>query len=557
MGRKTLRKFQQPQNSDDSYLNENHIDKFEARFPLSERSTVTNEEVSQPMSMHSFFDKYKVSFDKHKKLIVHKRQREKNGVYQSIRLTPHTTMMQANPTRKYYGQFCKKMCLWSKTFWSIRQSVKKFTRDGKDEENEYWINEFNTSFPGGDGLDPIFKAFCQHYETKNDEDTDSDDDIEGGHETNVIRLDDRNHEGGKGNAKRSKPDRYYQTNDDKLICPNEKGNTELPTDEFVEHANRMCNEFIANANAENFIHWLQGENPNNPKLCNRIESCYGEVKELKGVPKAKYAQFKLTKKQELVHRIIMNWVKDRVGERKMHPLWLFVIGVPGAGKTFAFKVTASQLILTLGDKWQENVRFATPTGSVSFHMGFGATTLHQAFYIRVGHVGESYDGLVDKILELQKRLPKSVFLIVFDECSMISRHMFAAICHRLEEASIHTKNIGLIFFGDPAEILPISGLSIWSTQLKNERKKSTELSIEGMHAFRNLMGMSRIDLVPGYNDMHQKYKKISLPLKNRRHFVNLTKNLANMRMWVITMLCIWMRSKGVMVLWKHNNLENY
>ena len=23
------------------------------------------------------------------------------------------------------------------------------------------------------------------------------------------------------------------------------------------------------------------------------------------------------------------------------------------------------------------------------------------------------------------------------------------------------------------------------------------------------------------------------------------------------MLCIWMRSKGVMVQWKHNNLENY
>ena len=108
LGRKTLRKVKQPQNDNDSYLNENHIDKFEARFALSERSTVSNEEVSQPMSMHTFFDKYKVSFDKHKKLIVHRREREKNGVYQSICLTPHTTMIQANPTRKYYGEFCKK-----------------------------------------------------------------------------------------------------------------------------------------------------------------------------------------------------------------------------------------------------------------------------------------------------------------------------------------------------------------------------------------------------------------------------------------------------------------
>ena len=54
----------------------------------------------------------------------------------------------------------------------------------------------------------------------------------------------------------------------------------------------------------------------------------------------------------------------------MHPLQLFVIGVPGTGKTFAFKVSSSEIILTLGDKWQENVRLATPTGSVSFHMGF-------------------------------------------------------------------------------------------------------------------------------------------------------------------------------------------
>ena len=63
----------------------------------------------------------------------HRREREKNGVYQSIRLTPHTTMIQANPTR----EFCKKMCLWAKTFGSIRQSVQTFTRDEKEEENEY------------------------------------------------------------------------------------------------------------------------------------------------------------------------------------------------------------------------------------------------------------------------------------------------------------------------------------------------------------------------------------------------------------------------------------
>ena len=98
----------------------------------------------------------------------------------------------------------------------------------------------------------------------------------------------------ESNAKRSKPDRYYQTNEDKLIYPNENEYTELPSDDLVEHANRMCNEFIANT-VEDFTQWLQGENPNDPKLCNRIESCYSKVKELKGAPTAKYAHHKLSK----------------------------------------------------------------------------------------------------------------------------------------------------------------------------------------------------------------------------------------------------------------------
>ena len=71
----------------------------------------------------------------------------------------------------------------------------------------------------------------------------------------------------------------------------------------------MCNEFIVNANVEDFTHWLHCENPNDPKLSNRIESCYSKLN-----VHLKYAHHKLSKKQELVHRIIMNWIKDRIGK---------------------------------------------------------------------------------------------------------------------------------------------------------------------------------------------------------------------------------------------------
>ena len=518
IGRKTLKKVENPQNIniEDSYLNKNYIDKFEARIDISPKSTVSQEEVSKSMSLHTFFDKYKLSFDKDKKLIVRKRNRVWKEIYQAISLKPHTTLMQANPSRPYYGDFCKKMCLWSKNYKSIRESVKKFTKDKKNEENEYWTKEFDTTFPGGDGLDPIFKAFFLHYNRKS-KDSDSDDDIEDCDNTNVEVQIDKNDKEIETNAKKSKPDRFYQTNQDKLINPTIIDN-ELPTDDLLEERNSLCNEYIANANVEDFTHWLQDENANAERLFNKIETFYTEIKKIKGLPKDIYANGNLSKKQELVHRIIMNWVNDRVGEKKMPPLRLFVIGVPGAGKTFAFKVTASRIIDTLGENWQDKVCFATPTGCVSYHMGFGAKTLHQTFYINVGHEQESYADKVDKILELKRRLPETIFLVVFDEISMLSRPIFSTILLRFEEAQRDTEDIGFIFLGDPAQIMPIGGIPLWSTQLKNENKKCSLHSVNGMHGFRRIMGMARVDTVDGYDYLQKNRKQEKLTPAERWAF---------------------------------------
>ena len=193
---------------------------------------------------------------------------------------------------------------------------------------------------------------------------------------------------------------------------------------------------------------------------------------------------------------------DRLSERKMDPLRLFVLGLPGVGKTYSFKLTATEMMNILGDDWQQKVRFATPTGSVSFHMGFNAQTLHRTFYIRVGHENEVFEGLVDKILEIKKLLPNTIIIIVFDECSMIQRQIFAAICNRLEEAGIDTKDIGIVFFGDPAQISPIGGLPVWSIQ-----ESESKLSIKGMVDFRNLMGMKPVQDIEGYAKLKSLNKK--------------------------------------------------
>ena len=167
-------------------------------------------------------------------------------------------------------------------------------------------------------------------------------------------------------------------------------NDDLTDDEnccVTDELNVLANEYMANARLEDFTKWLpKGENP---KIAG-IEMCYTKMKDKRGDPVPVYESKSLTKKQKMVKRIIMDWVHDKLGEMKMDPLRLFVLGLPGVGKTFAFKITATEMMNTLGEGWKDCVRFATPTGSVSFHMGFNAQTLHRTFYIRVGHESEVF-----------------------------------------------------------------------------------------------------------------------------------------------------------------------
>ena len=399
------------------------------------------------------------------------------------------------------------MCLWEKPYYSIRNTIQRFTPDQKEEENVYWINEFNQEFPGGDGLEPTIQAYVQHYKRKQGKTTDSSsdesedsDNVEDDHledDCDAVPdapgfVHDNLHE---ANATRGNLDIYYQTSDDLLLQPttnSESINMDIDNPELAT----MAEEYIANARLDDLMKWLpDGENPS----ISRIEMTFTQMKDTNGDVVPVYATRPLTLKQEMVRRIIMNWVNDRISDRNMKPLRLFVLGLPGVGKTFAFKVTATQLISSLGDDWQKMVRFATPTGSVSFHMGFNAQTLHRTFYIRVGKETEVLDGLVDQIVEVQKRLPSSIILIAFDECSMIARQLFGVICSRLELAGLILDDIGLVLFGDPAQTPPINGVPIWSTD------EGTIFSMKGMADFRNLFGMKPISELKEYRKLKKKF----------------------------------------------------
>ena len=530
-GRKSLKVMKDAESDD--YLNESRIDEFEARLNnLSPYTSVDQIELQGEMSMREFFDKYSVSWDKQKRLIVRQNKRLRTNrdgteITMTTRLTPHTTMIQANPNRDTYGMFCKKMCLWAKRYDSIRRNVPSFSKNEEAEENIYWIQQFNTEFPNGEGLETTFKAYVQHYAKKNmdtdddddDDDDEADDDVDNGDDHNNC-IDDNNYDDedrsavDKSKATAADADAgnsdFYQTADDLLLRPgpgNEDMNAHHVVDEEDEELVRKSEEYMANANLEDFMAWLpKGENTTKAFIEMQIRNIMSTC----GAPVPTYPSRSLTQKQELSRRIIMNWIHDRVGERKLKPLRLFVLGLPGVGKTFSFKITATEIMNFLGDEWTEMVRIATPTGAVASHVGYNAQTLHRTFYIRVGHEDEDLKDQIDRITELKKRLPKSIILIVFDECSMLSRFIFAIILNHLKLAALSTDDIGFVMFGDPAQIPPVVGKPMWCYVAD---EKDSLLSLQGINDFRHLFRMKPLTEVKGY----RKLKYLSRSKKSKYH----------------------------------------
>ena len=103
-----------------------------------------------------------------------------------------------------------------------------------------------------------------------------------------------------------------------------------------------------------------------------------EVKDVKGTYSHILRDAVLNKRQSLAVERVTEWAKEvqnynPTDKNSKYPkaLRLFIIGIPCAGKTFAFKCLVGQLMTIFGEsEWQDKVVFATATGAASFHMGF-------------------------------------------------------------------------------------------------------------------------------------------------------------------------------------------
>lgn len=544
LGRRTLKKNANDSNSSDSnneLYNTTKIKEFDERKNITDKSqTKLGREnvaiINAPLSLRTKHDLFKYEIDLNTgkyKVKIKNRINPTTLAYNAIGFTPHTTMGQARPNGKQFPTFCKKMCLTNSKYDQIETTVRQGLEEKRQElglqvpaedqavQDEYWVDEFFKRFPDFEGLEPAYKHYITHY--TNPGVFDSDDDADGDSELDItyrteFKSDSNKEKGEPSNAKVDK-DQYYQNPADKLYAHSDMNN--IPDIEMenqdMARIDVLSENYLQSPTLEEDCRvWAKDDvNLDSVRLPNQIEAVYQQMLETKGKSEKELPENPdLTVKQQLVNDILTEFVEKKVKKVQVDPLRLFVIGIPGTGKTFAFQVAITGMIYILGDDWTEHLRLACPTGSVSYHMGFGAKTIHSTFIIEVGKVGEKIiEAGVKKIQKLVKQNPENTIMIIFDECGMIARDIFGAVCNRLLEAHLNIDELSFVFFGDPAQCEPVGGYPMYSTEPPNKNKKNFSTDLNGMINFREIMNMPPVKDFPFYKEREKLREKIKAKKK--------------------------------------------
>ena len=498
-----------------------HIDKFDKRNEkdLVKYGRLTKEQkdvIPQSMSMHTFFDMFNPKMANGKLTISKRGVRANNGDLYTVGLRPHTSLQSFNPAKSTYWRTCRSMCLWHKKYDQIHAIDNQF--EGNDEAAaKFWCEEFKTHFPGGKGLEKAFRGFFNKYDNQDNNQEDDDDNCEDEitkQFKKTLTVSCTHAEASEINktnaASRKERKKTFQTRDEQIIS--RQGDIQVmegDSDDLDPDAHILDELSRANIHFDDLQACFRNH-LETPHLARNFERVHLELKNFVGEVKglADPNAFELNDEQYLVKSIILDWVDKVNNNEPVEALRLVVIGVPGAGKTAAFQVTATELLDILN--WEEDTRVATPTGGTAYNMGFKAKTMHKVFKIRVGRVGEAIseaDQMINAIINLKKHLASGTLkLIMFDEVSMIDRTMLYAIHMRLKEAEIDLNEVGIVFFGDPAQNAPVCGLPFYSLQMLNEntsgpRKRCAPKSLLGIQAFRELFRMPKHNTVEGYSDL--------------------------------------------------------
>ena len=278
-------------------------------------------------------------------------------------------------------------------------------------------------------------------------------------------------------------------------------------DEDAEEASSLVDQYrdrmrTSNPAGENFMKWL----PEGIRLptYSTITSQLAQLKRRKALPD-QVASVSLNSKQALFYSLVNDYVQQwhtaKKDPTKQYPkaLRLFLLGDPGTGKSTTTRTTMMDVRKQLGALCENVVREATPTGCASFQLSAGATTVHSLFGLSITAKRIIEDP--KKVKMLEDKFKDGLCLLLIDEVSMESRSMVGIIVERLRDAHVDLDKMGVIFCGDPAQLLPIGGEPCWSLKLTQGKanKSYDNESIFGLADFRTLFRMCKLEDVPNYS----------------------------------------------------------
>ena len=460
---------------------------------------------------------------------------ERNRV--CVRLLPHHGKASSNPKRAHFWKYARDIVLWCEPCMRSSDLMPPDHCAGDELATAaHWRRKYDALLASGVHVPLWVRRFHTGHTAPADDvagELSEDDDSHAADVDEPPAATDSEGEERDLNATRVR-DRFYQTALDSMIACRPEDIADAPHD-----ADSRAAASVANPGDWDFQGQWLGDNVVNP---DHVRRNYARLAALGAGDAAHSAPVTPSGRQRVLPRIVKRylvsqrrWSQSRrewnaydqamskwrgsrssrhaepvppdVSDIRRTPpkaLRAFLLGDPGAGKSTTLRATVHELAELLADdvaQWTDVIKLSAPTGCASFHMAHGATTIHRLYAIRVGQSGDEPLAKESKqFAALCERLSPDLGLIIFDEFSMIQRRMVRWIMARIAEANIDMDHVGVLFVGDPAQILPIGDSPVWSLRRQtDDGKDCCAASILGMVAFRELFRMPALDTLAGFD----------------------------------------------------------
>ena len=176
----------------------------------------------------------------------------------------------------------------------------------------------------------------------------------------------------------------------------------------------------------------------------------------------------LNHKQRTLFNIVHSWARQYVRSRSalslqnLEPLYIFLTGNAGCGKSFLMEVLYQSLTKTLSygnvsvDK--PKVLLIAPIGAAAVNID--GTTIHTALNIPIGSFGKNVPPMGDKMKSSLRNKLSDLKVIIVDEISMVSNDLLFYVHLRLNEIFGSVNNepfagITVITVGDFFQLPPV------------------------------------------------------------------------------------------------------